>query len=288
MKKIIFYFFIVTCVVFAGCSKKAESKPFYELEEEMQEINVPEVTPVEKENEVPVSEQEPEEKVAYTLINSDILKQYQVYPLKEGEEKKLGENYYYHPLPVTYILGFSKDGKMMWCDERFIDGRGDYVFTLYVHDLVSDEVLETLSLSSEDSQYPDLGICEAFLKTHITKLQALIEKYKIHMNESKVESFPGKIGNATYNAKVTVKDTGKLLNEYFSIIDYSCSVEKEGKGSKTITSKKDFVAENAIVAGYVKSPLEDRIAVIIAEATMGFEGIDIYYTFSGCDLNKNF
>ncbi len=238
-------------------------------------------------NTVEVVSDEIEEIIEIPEITAELFNEHIVYQLNDNFTEKMGASAFYHPLSVMYVLGFSKDGKMVWCDDRYIDGKGSNKFTLYVQDIVSDEIIQTITEDVADIP-GNTSMVEYFVKTKKAEIKKALEDNKIRISKSEVKEFPVRIGQNNFDAKIDFQDTGRFLNDIQKISNYSCIVTKNNSTKKTVTSKKECTVENAIVAGFIKSPYEDRLAVIIAEASIGFEGLDIYYNISGCDLNKNF
>ena len=54
--------------------------------------------------------------------------------------------------------------------------------------------------------------------------------------------------------------------------------------SKIENKKCEYVMPTA----YIKSPYEDRIALIVADADYVFEGEEVFINFYGCNLNSGF
>lgn len=223
----------------------------------------------------------------YPSLTKDFILSNEVYPIPENYKELFGENLIFNQLPNVYVLGISPDGKIAWCENRFIDGKGSYNFKLSIIDLVSDEVLETFELELDDGN-DELSMIKAFIDEKSEEVLNAFTQYNIQSVKTEVLAFPAEIGDSTYNANLTVKDTGKLLYDFLKLTEVTCSIEKSGAGKKTVSSQKEVAVEDAIIGGYIKSPFEDRIAVIITEAHYGFEGFDTYFTISGCDLTKNF
>ena len=59
--------------------------------------------------------------------------------------------------------------------------------------------------------------------------------------------------------------------------------EKEDR-VKIINSAKDVLQQDVFVTGCFYSPFENRVAVVLANEVPGFEGTDIKYSISGCQL----
>lgn len=117
-----------------------------------------------------------------------------------------------------YVLGWSKDGKLAFIENRGIDGRGGHDLHFTIQDMVED--------------------VNVFYK-------------RINWYDDEIIA----IKNNKY----------KLL-------------------SKIENKMCDYVMPTA----FIKSPYEDRIALIVANAEYVFEGREVFINFYGCNLESGF
>ena len=119
---------------------------------------------------------------------------------------------------LIYVLGWSKDGKLAFIENRGIDGRGGHDLHFTIQDMVEDVNV----FYKRINWYDDDNIA---------------------------------IKNNKY----------KLL-------------------SKIDNKMCDYVMQTA----FIKSPYEDRIALIVANAEYVFEGREVFINFYGCNLESGF
>ena len=119
---------------------------------------------------------------------------------------------------LIYVLGWSKDGKLAFIENRGIDGRGGHDLHFTIQDMVEDVNV----FYKRINWYDDDNIA---------------------------------IKNNKY----------KLL-------------------SKIENKMCDYVMPTA----FIKSPYEDRIALIVANAEYVFEGREVFINFYGCNLESGF
>lgn len=207
-------------------------------------------------------------------------------------ECSLDDNKYYNDgvnmLYLTdveiYILGWSEDGKLAFLENRGIDGRGgnDLYFTIL--DLVNDKP----AFSHNYYYYDETDNCtlEQFIKNNYKEIDKNLKKYGIKIQKTSYQPLPLKLNGSTYNFDITVKESGPGqygFNEMIFFVD----------GTKNNTQKKRIttsagLCNKALVTGYLKSPYENRIALIVAHSRYIFEGSEIFLNFYGCNLDKGF
>lgn len=190
-----------------------------------------------------------------------------------------------HDFSKLYLIGFSADGKIAFIESRQLEGVGAEQVIFFVQDLVSDDILEKIDGQGEEGAE---GAFMHFLKKNGSAIDSALEKHGIKKSPCKYEEFPYNEKDREITVSVSVSDTGKLQYDFLRIIDYSCIASNEAGKKKVLRAKKDAVLENAFVCGFIKNPFENRLAVVIAEEKYGFEGFDILYSFSGCDIYKGF
>gem|GEM_PF-3458127 len=184
-----------------------------------------------------------------------------------------------------FFLGFSEDGKLAFLKELELEGTGFVQAGFYIQDLVTDEIV----CSVEEPDYTADDMSAALLaERRGADIDAALERFGIRPDACDFLPLPYAGGSKRLELRVRITDTGKLLHEMFRIIDYDC-IAVDGSGQeKTITSKQSVAVENVYACGCIKSPFEDRLAIVIAEQTFGFEGYDLRYSVLGCSLDAGF
>ena len=194
----------------------------------------------------------------------------------------------YHDMSVLYPVGFSPEGAFAYISEETRDGRGDSIATFVIQDLVSDELLWTLESPSSEDYGGGAGYLERFLEENQVLIDDRLLELGVQVLPCRYGCFPYDEDGLSFDAHVESLDTGRLMHDMFGIIRYSCVVT-DGRGhAKKIVADKERAAAEAFPCGYFKSPFEDRLAVVLAEAVYGFEGCDILYSVAGCDMHRGF
>lgn len=181
-------------------------------------------------------------------------------------------NYY----PDFYPLGWSKDGKLAYCIKQYFDGRGETLIRFIIQDTITDKIIYQL----DDW---NCGSISLFVANYGSDINSMIFDNKIILNRS---AFNSPRDSAEFSFKI--KATNFKEDEYgLKTLDYFVQAWK-GNKSKILMTKKEVPANSVFVCGSLKSPYEDRLAIIIAEVKYGFEGHDITYLISGCHTKVGF
>ncbi len=195
----------------------------------------------------------------------------------------------YHDMSFLYFVGFSPDGKVAFLKQEEQDGKGSTDLYFIVQDLVSDEILWNLQSPTDESYWMGKDLMTLFLTDNGKLIDQKLTEYGIRIAPCSYERLPytGENGERI-DARIESEDTGKLYYDMFSIIHYSCIVSDASGRKKKVVTEKELPAAEAFVCGCVKSPYEDRLVLVIAEAVYGFEGCDLLYSLAGCDMKKGF
>lgn len=101
--------------------------------------------------------------------------------------------------------------------------------------------------------------------------------------------FPFLSSGETYDVELQVGEEPEPAF-YDDVGSYTVTVTRSGHGSKRITTQDEITALGIHVVGYIESPFEARIAVVVAEVIAGWEGppnrIDL--NMYGCNLLTGF
>lgn len=191
-----------------------------------------------------------------------------------------------------YILGWSKDGKFAFMENRGIDGRGgcDLIFTIL--DLVKDSVEYTKVIKwYDDDEYGDNPkkalTLEQCIAVNADTFNKELEKAKIILKPAQMQLLPAtdnKGNKIDFKIDVIKKEIGEYNLDYMT---YEIKAVK-GNASKTVNLVKQMECTHAKVTGYIKSPYEDRVAVIVATSQFVWEGYEVFLDFYGCNLKVGF
>lgn len=192
--------------------------------------------------------------------------------------------------PNARIWGWSNNGKVAYSIERIEEGSGSQIINFVIFDVVSDKAVFELEMDSSDQGVRDEKLYNLFKDNILKALQA----HNIIRQKSDFLRFPLAKNDINYNSQIIdikyIKDTSGLYDDDTLVVSkYKISVTADGK-RKIIN---EFVPVHGItfsasVCGYVLSPYENRILVVVEETHRGFEGSDIKYRFSGCHLGTGF
>ncbi|MBQ3670289.1 MAG: hypothetical protein II921_02275 [Treponema sp.] len=191
-----------------------------------------------------------------------------------------------HDFSNLYVLGFSRDGKIAFVETQLLDGVGAERDTFFVQDLVEDEIL--VQIVGKDSELGGSDALKAFVAQEREKIDEAISSHAIVSGAFSYEPLPYSADGFFIDVEAKVVDTGKKLHEFIAVSDYTCIATASSGSRKVIREKKDVTCENVFICGCIKSPWENRLAVVIGEQRFGFEGYDIWYSFSGCDMRRGF
>jgi hypothetical protein len=195
-----------------------------------------------------------------------------------------------------YPVGWSRDGKFAYYLEPVDEACGCYFAKLVIIDLKSDVVLWQFDYTSEDpaegkSKKPEslAALWNANRKLFSRKLK---ENNIEPQRRTRVLSFP--ISDRTDRIRTNLGIERKSMSEedriYGDITDVRLQLVSQN-GKKTIFHRQYSEAKPLYVGitGYLKSPLEPRVAIILVEIYRGYEGPPHVgaITIVGASLDKN-
>lgn len=212
---------------------------------------------------------------------------------KELKFKKLEKSYNSNKnIQVTrfYPLGWSKDSKFAYITfHEETDACGCIFSDLVIHNLVNDKV-EYISISNElDENIPGEVPFERIWQDKYNPVFETLRNYKIvPINQTQIGSIPiiHKGDTLTFKVDTLIVDKGKKYVEKLTL-----SVHSPMLVTKTIFKGNLYGVYQIDILGYLSSPHENRIAVIIAERCYGIEGSSpsfIRFRLVGCHLTKGF
>ena len=211
------------------------------------------------------------------------------------------------PSPVIeadfYPLGWSKDSKFAYILVPALEASNSAVFR--IQDMITDKVLFEKRYREGSNGYPnDLPIDLKKLTENKGEVAHYLNKYRIKGCDSRLHWFPIKYPEQgiDYDLK-TVHE----INHYFwhqqflsrvNVDLYLYNITEDGekkiaKKTKTIFDKKvdlKSLQYGAMVVGYLKSPFEERIAIVMIYFRRGWEGPPHTTSFEliGASLSKGF
>jgi len=188
-----------------------------------------------------------------------------------------------------YPLGWSKDGLFAYIEEVADEGSGYYFFKIIIQNMISDKIEWEL-----EPTYSEDGDLASIWTENYTLIQSKLKGKKIIQNKNfELGETNFKYLNKEYTLKIETK-TEKNEDFGFDVItETQVKLTSPQLGTKTIYDYKETkysMVLGQIVSGYIQSPFEDRIAVIIKSERWGYEGppSTIHFTVTGCNLTESF
>ncbi len=187
-------------------------------------------------------------------------------------------------VPEFYFLGWSKTGKIAFIMNTYLDGVGGNRIDFIVQDTVTDEILYNNS-----SLLYDEGDGSSIMDDY-KEMDRVLAQYKIilqapdYMEPTKTNRDGPKGAAVWFGVEASNVHEDEMGTTF---LDYVCTAYT-GDALKVVTSEKNAQCSNVYVCGYLRSPYENRIALILGNTVRGFEGCDIAYKLSGCHMDVGF
>ena len=193
-----------------------------------------------------------------------------------------------HGFPNTRIWGWSKNGKIAYSIESAIDGRGGQIIEFVVLDLITDKTVFVLEMDSFDHNDIENEALYNVFKTEILSAQ---KEYDIVQEGTQFLPFPFTRNNTEYNARfIDIEYKDDDLGFFEKVVTgYKVSVTANTK-SKIVNTfvPLRIITSTVYLCGYILSPFENRMMVVIAEESWVHEGTEMFYRFAGCHLGVGF
>lgn len=227
------------------------------------------------------------------------------FPAELGEQPETGpgersrleyseQPYYYEHL---HPIGWSRDGKLavlLWSNHEFA-----WSWQVKVLDLVNDKVLYDDSRNSEDPSWISKEQVKAKWERNTNTIGKYLNEHSIlPQSEFKTEKFPFTLstdsGEVVYDIKVkNTEDTTVTSSAIIMKSEVSLLMKyKSQQYSKKIFSDTSMYAWDVYSEGFLKSPYENRVAVLLKVVHPGqhfsVPNSSVSYVISGAALNSRF
>ncbi len=183
-----------------------------------------------------------------------------------------------------YPVGWSKDGKFAYYSEPVDEACGCYYAYLAIQDMRTDKIIWEFKYDQGDEDDPVTGkqggqgnIRELWKKNQKLFSEKLAEN-GIVASRSVMLGKTFSAAGFSYTAK-SAKKMGQNADGGEKRVDlYTVSLSSTKLGSKTVFTSEDHTKEDysfrldAGLIGVIKSPYENRVALIAIEAMRGYEG----------------
>lgn len=176
---------------------------------------------------------------------------------------------------LFYPLGFSKDGHFSFIRIPADEAIGCYLWNFQIKDIKNNKVAYKTGFT-----YDDCGTVKSVKSLIKNYEQLFINKHYIYKIE-KSTLFPERFPLITENDKITsflkkiksVKKRNKEVKTVYFLILKSRNLGEKIVGAVFELSKTDTpVIYNSTVNGYIKSPFEERIVIIVESEQRGWRG----------------
>lgn len=202
--------------------------------------------------------------------------------------KQAFPSYYARRLPFAqlipesfYPIGWSRDGKFAYYVEPVDEACGCYFARLVIQDMRTDTVLWEFKYSQDDTYEGDKmtgpSNIAAMWKKNRSMFSEKLAEHRIIAGRSTLLGKTFTIGGKSFTAKAATK-MGKNPDEDWPRVDLiDISLSSPRLGSKSVykadhTDKEYWFMLNAGVIGAIKSPYENRVAIVAIEVMRGYEG----------------
>jgi hypothetical protein len=181
-----------------------------------------------------------------------------------------------------YPIGWSKDGNFAYYIEPFDEACGCYFAKLLIVDLKTDKVLwkfehEGDSLEEDKAAGKPYSLATLWRANRKLFSQKLREHRIEAQGPNRLLSFPATYAGDVVTADFKTKEREGLGDQgiYGVVGNINLQLNSKRNGKKTVldyTYTEEGIPLYVGLLGYVKSPFEPRIAVIMIEIIRGYEG----------------
>jgi hypothetical protein len=180
-----------------------------------------------------------------------------------------------------YVLGWSPEGALAVLERRTL-GAGLREPRLRVYDLVEDRILA----EAVWSDWGDPGALAGWWADRQAEVGPVFERYHLKPTDFQLGQFPLILDNEYYTLalRLTSNETGPEEKTRLAAL-----VRSTGRGLKSVLDSPGFWRWAAPL-GFIPSPFEDRVALVLAVQPVGWEGAaqPLRFLVSGLSLKAGF
>jgi hypothetical protein len=192
----------------------------------------------------------------------------------------------------VYILGWSKNGKMAYIENRSIDGRGGQDLYVTIRDLINDKNVWVLKVKYYDDEEGEGLTFEECVCKYAKQIDEALRINSIVVQPVAFRRLPIiyiSDDRKTDEINVSVNIYEKGTDECgFQSISFKIEAINRHQHRKIITDERKRTVNIAVVTGYIQSPYENRVALVFASSRYVFEGSEMFLDFYGCNLDVGF
>ncbi|MCQ2252138.1 MAG: hypothetical protein MJZ61_01675 [Bacteroidales bacterium] len=219
-------------------------------------------------------------------LPAEVVKEAYTVP-KELKYYKESDSYIFEKF---YPIGWSKDGHFAYVVEPADEAAGLYFFQLVIRNMISDK--DVYVWKPEDEM--ESGSVRQVWKDNQMSFAAKLNEYKI-VPDNNIKLLGTEFNTANNKYKVTIENKMETEPDFgFEVVKTTnIFIKSPELGVKQIFSYTENDANiclGRIVQGVIKSPFEERVAVLVRTEECGYEGPpNVIKTFLvGSDLERSF
>jgi predicted secreted protein len=222
---------------------------------------------------------------------------YRYFPPQELRFKDYDESQFYPDR--LYPIGWSKNGVFAYIEESLEDAAGFVKYTLVLQDMVSDSVVWSHVVRLEEEYYENYserkGIKVVWAQNAELFSRELRKQGISQAAKFELSSFPIRVRDDSIDVQLEhiqqeIEDPESYSGRFLIPTEVRMKIHSQRLGEKQVYSSTFGYDVAMSVEGYLKSPFEERIAVILSYESPGHHGPPDYvnYVLVGAHLEKGF
>jgi len=200
------------------------------------------------------------------------------------------------PLATPHVelfpIGWSRDGKFAYALVDQPAFRGGYGFLCAIVDARTDDVLWSDYDHSDAFNWSgDAAPLELAWQRHVPTISAELAAFGVEpVAGGRLEPLPLERGSDEYTAIIHEWRVNPETSPYGNgLVGYTVSLQSSERGSKVIAQRAHIFATDVRIQGYIRSPFEDRVVLLVAESGNAYGGERFTdFTVIGASLDAGF
>lgn len=186
-----------------------------------------------------------------------------------------------------YFIGWSKSGNAAYSTIRYVDAKATYDIDIIIQDMQSDSVLTYLSYEEPESWKPAMF---QIMKKHAKTIKPALKKAGIVEDHVTFVTFPYTQRGATYTIEIEEECSQEEIYGFTFLKSQQIYFLKDGTKKLVCSRKNEGLCGTTDVIGFIPSPFEQRVALIITYTVPGYEGppMETSYNLVGVHLQARF
>lgn len=195
--------------------------------------------------------------------------------------------------PSYTPIGWSKKGNLAFLKNSSYAGYGGCKYEIIVQNLGTDKILNAILIEEDSPNHPNDNGCDIYLswRKKQKSVDDMLGYYEITngyfgdiIEQNSVQSSTGTYSFKLSSTILSTYDNADCEGE--NKLKYYLKVYLNGK-SVTVSKNYSLEADDIEILGYYRSPVEERILIILQYSSMGCDEYDHYkdIIMVGCELN---